>query len=37
VSISSTFYAQLTRAQIPKVQKDSHVISFFWRFGDLGE
>ncbi len=29
VSISSTFYKQLLRLQIPKVQKDSQVISLY--------
>ena len=29
MSISSTFYEQLLRTQIPKVQKDSHVKELF--------
>jgi len=34
-SISPTFYEKLLRAQIPKVQKESEVISIFLRFWDL--
>jgi len=33
VSISLTFYKQLLRVQIPKVQKDSQVVSIFCTFG----
>jgi hypothetical protein len=34
-SISPTFTAQLLRTQIPKLQKDSLVISVFLHFWDL--
>jgi len=40
VSISSTFYKQLLRAQIPKAQKDSQVVSLFcafYCFENIGE
>jgi len=33
VSISSTFYAQLLRSQIPKAQKDRQAVSLFVLFG----
>ncbi len=34
-SISPTLYEQLLHAQIPKVQKDSQVVSLFLHFCDL--
>jgi len=34
-STSSTFYEQLLCAQIPKVQKDSQVVSFFTLLGSV--
>ena len=34
-SISPTFYDQLLQSKIPKVYKDSQVISVFWRFWNL--
>jgi len=33
-SISATFFEQILHVQIPKVQKDSQVISFIWQFWD---
>jgi hypothetical protein len=34
-SISSTFYEQLLRAQIPKAVKDTDDLAVFFRFWDL--
>jgi len=31
--MSSTFYKQILRTQIPKVQKNSHVVNFFALMG----